>query len=206
MLREAPNQRGAAFLPPYRLLLQALAATPGKNPIGGCQSSREAVEIRAGVHPAIRQEVPLSEINWALELKKIEREFDGLPPEPSPNEQRQKRDVERRERQRQEAIGASFGVYFRLTLVVSLGISLVCWPYDVTCGAMVFGYLAAVVILVVGGIWTAVATFTHQMPWRHLVALLMVLWGLSLGAAELLPRIGYANPAPRRSTSWSCSE
>jgi len=158
------------------------------------------------LHAAIRQEVPLSEINWALELKKIEREFDGLPPEPSPSEQRLKRDVERRERERQEAIGASFGVYFRLTLVVSLGISLVCWPYEVTCGPMVFGYLSAVVVLVVGGIWTAVATFTHQMPWRHLVALLMVLWGLSLGAAEVLPRIGYANPAPTRSTSWSCSE
>lgn len=157
-------------------------------------------------HPAIRQEVPLSEINWALELKKIEREFDGLPPEPSPNEQRQKREAERRERERQEAVGASFGVYFRLTLVVSLGISLVCWPYEVTCGAMVYGYLAAVVVLVVGGLWTAVATFTHQMPWRHVVALLMVLWGLALGAAEVLPRIGYANPAPNRATTWSCSD
>ena len=155
--------------------------------------------------PAIRQEVPLSEINWALELKKIEREFDGLPPEPSPNDHRQKRDTERREREKQEAIAASFGVYFRLTLVVSLAISLVCWPYDVTCGAMVFGYLAAVVVLVVGGIWTAVATFAHQMPWRHLVALMMVLWGLALGAAEVLPRIGYAVPAPGRSTDWSCS-
>ena len=162
--------------------------------------------MRAAVQPAIRQEVPLSEINWALELRKIEREFDGLPPEPSPNEQRHQRQAERRERERQEAIGASFGVYFRLTLVVSLGISLVCWPYDVTCGAMVYGYLLAVVVLVVGGLWTAVATFTHQMPVRHLVALLMVLWGLVLGAAEVLPRIGYANPAPNRATSWSCPD
>ena len=162
--------------------------------------------IRAAAHPAIRQEDPLSEINWALELKKIEREFDGLPPEPSPNEHRHKREAERRERQRQEASAASFGVYFRLTLVVSLAISLVCWPYDVTCGAMVFGYLAAVVVLVVGGVWTALATFTHQMPRRHLVALTMVLWGLALGAAQVLPRIGYAAPTPGRATSWTCSE
>lgn len=165
-----------------------------------------AVENRAGVHPAIPQEVPLSEINWALELRKIEREFDGLPPEPSTNDLRQKRETERRERQLQEATSASFGVYFRLTLVISLGISLVCWPYDVTCGAMLVGYLAAVVVLVVGGAWTALATFTHMMPWRHLVALLMVLWGLALGAAEVLPRIGYAAPMPGRATSWSCSE
>ena len=156
--------------------------------------------------PAIRQEAPLSEINWALELKKIEREFDGLPPEPSPSEQRQKRETVRRERQRQDAAGASFGVYFQLTLVLSLGVSLVCWPYDVSCGAMLYGYLAAVLVLVVGGVWTAMATFTHQMPWRHLVALLIVLWGLALGAAEILPRVGYANPAPNRGTSWSCSD
>ena len=168
--------------------------------------SRRIRAAAAAAHPAIRQEDPLSEINWALELRKIEREFDGLPPEPSPNEQRQKREVERRERQRQEAGTASFGVYFRLTLVVSLAISLVCWPYDVTCGAMVFGYLAAVVVLVVGGIWTAVATFTHQMPRRHLVALVMVLWGLALGAAQVLPRIGYSNPVAGRTTSWSCSD
>jgi hypothetical protein len=157
-------------------------------------------------HPAIRQEVPLSEINWALELRKIEREFDGLPPEPSPGELRQKRQAVRHERQRQEAVSASFGVYFRLTLVVSLAISLVCWPYSVTCGAMLFGYLAAVVVLVVGGLWTAVATFTYMMPWRHLIALLMVLWGLGLGAAEVLPRVGYASPIPGRATSWSCSD
>ena len=38
------------------------------------------------------------------------------------------------------------------------------------------------------------------------VALTMVLWGLALGAAQLLPRIGYANPVAGRATSWSCSD
>jgi hypothetical protein len=152
------------------------------------------------------QEAPLSEINWAVELRKIEREYDGLPPEPTPSNVRQKRDAERRERERQDAIAASFGVYFRLTLVMCLAISLVCWPYDVTCGAMLSGYLLAVIILVVGGIWTALATFTHRMPWRHLTALLMIFWGLCLGAAQVLPRIGYANPIPGRATQWTCAE
>jgi hypothetical protein len=152
------------------------------------------------------QEAPVSEINWAVELRKIEREFDGLPPEPTPAELRQRRDVERQERERQEAIAASFGVYFRLTLVVCLAVSLACWPYDVSCGPMLFGYLSAVAILVVGGAWTATATFTHRMAWRHLIALTVIAWGTALGAAEILPRIGYANPAPGRGTSWSCQE
>jgi hypothetical protein len=153
-----------------------------------------------------RQEDPLSEINWAVELRKIEREFDGLPPEPTAGAVRQKRDGERRERDRQEASAASFGVYFRLTLVICLAVSLVCWPYDVTCGPMLSGYLAAVFVLVVGGIWTAIATFTYQMRWRHLTALAMIMWGLLLGAAEILPRIGYANPSPGRATTWRCVE
>ena len=148
----------------------------------------------------------MSEINWAVELKKIEREFDGLPPEPTPAELRQRRDVERHERQHQDAVAASFGVYFRLTLVVCLAVSLACWPYDVSCGPMLFGYLSAVVVLVIGGAWTATATFTHQMAWRHLIALTLIFWGTVLGAAEILPRIGYANPAPGRGITWSCQD
>src|SRR6476646_203765 len=66
---------------------------------------------------AARQEDPLSEINWAVELRKIEREYEGRPPQPTPGELRQQRDAERRERERPDAVAASFGVYFRLTLV-----------------------------------------------------------------------------------------
>jgi hypothetical protein len=170
-----------------------------------CRAGPATVEFGEAISQARWQEAPLSEINWAVELRKIEREYDGLPPEPTADEQRHKREVQRRDRERQEAAGASFGVYFRLTLVSCLAVSLVCWPYDVTCGAMLTGYLAAVIVLVVGGVWTAIATFTYQMPVRHLVALMMILWGMALGAGELLPRIGYANPAPGRATTWSCA-
>ena len=172
----------------------------------GCRRASRAVEREEQSFPAPGQEDPLSEINWAVELRKIEREFDGLPPEPTPTELRQKRQAEQRDRNQQDATSASFGVYFRLTLVICLGISLVCWPYEVTCGGMLFGYLAAVIVFVVGGIWTALATFTYQMPYRHLTALVMILWGLTLGAAEILPRIGYASPTPGRVTAWSCAE
>lgn len=148
----------------------------------------------------------MSEINWALELRKIEREYDGLPPEPSPTELRQKREAEKREREREAATAASFAVYFRLTLVICLGVSLVCWPYEVSCGGMLMGYMAAVVVLLVGAVWSALATFTHQMPRRHLTALFMILWALVLGAAQILPRIGYANQVPGRATSWTCAD
>ena len=161
--------------------------------------SRRSVRLRPQ-----GQEAQLSEINWAVELRKIEREFDGLPPEPTPSAVRQKRDLERQERERQDAVAASFGVWFRLTLLLGLAVSIAAWPYDITCGAMLSGYMAAIALLVVAGIWTAAATFTYQMPRRHLTALLVICWGIALGAAQVLPRIGYANPIPGRPTTWSC--
>jgi hypothetical protein len=166
--------------------------------------SRNRRHRRGSQISAARQEGPLSEINWAIELRKIEREYDGLPPEPTPGEVRQQRDAERRERERQDAIAASFGVYFRLTLVLCLAVSLAAWPYEVTCGGMLLGYLSAIVLLVIAGIWTATATFTHRMPRRHLTALFVICWGIALGATQILPRIGYAIPAPGRATTWRC--
>ena len=153
----------------------------------------------------VGQEDPLSEINWAVELRKIEREFDGLPPEPTPEELHKRRDSVKQDREQQETASASFGVFFRLSLVACLGISLACWPYDVSCGFTLSAYLGAIVMLIVGGIWTAIATFEHQMPIRHLIGLGLVLWGLTLGAAQLLPRVGYATEAPGRSTTWRCN-
>src|ERR671930_623042 len=164
-------------------------------------STRRIGEVSQPQCPA-GQEDCLSEINWAVELRKIERDFDGLPPDPTPAELRQRGNSEKREREHQDAVSSSFGVYFRLTLVMCLAVSIACWPYEVSCGFMIFAYLAAVIMLIVGGIWTAVATFEQQMPWRHLLALGVIFWGLTIGAAQVLPRVGYANAAPGRWTTW----
>ena len=153
---------------------------------------------------AERQEGPLSEINWAVELRKIEREFDGLPPEPSTVQQRQRRESERREREEQEARSASFGAYFRLTLVLCLAVSIAAWPYPTGCGVSLWGYLSATTVLVAGGVWTAAATWQCRGAWRHIMALLITFWGLTLGAAQVLPRVGYAVPTPGRPASWAC--
>jgi hypothetical protein len=146
----------------------------------------------------------LTHIDWSVELRKIEREFDGLPPEPSPSELRQRRDAERRERQAREARAGAFGVYIRLTLVLSLCLGMFSWPYDVDCGGSVFGYMAAVLTVLVGGFWTALTTWRHRMPRSHVASLLVMLCGLTLAAAQVLPRVGYANPTPGRPTAWRC--
>jgi hypothetical protein len=149
-------------------------------------------------------EATLSNINWAVELRKIEREFDGLPPEPTPEELRRQRDAQRREREEEDARTGASGVYFRMILVVSLGVAIAFWPYEVACGASLFGYLTALITLILGGVWAALGTWRYHMARSHALTLFIILWALGLVAVQILPRVGYARPDPARSTAWSC--
>ena len=76
----------------------------------------------------------MTEIDWNVELRKIEREYDGLPPEPSAAKLRAERAAEQRRRERAAATLAFFGAWARLLLVGALGASLLWWPYGRTCG------------------------------------------------------------------------
>jgi hypothetical protein len=49
-----------------------------------------------------------------------------------------------------------------------------------------------VVILIVAGIWSAQLTWITRRGVAHVLALSIVLWGLTLATAETLPRVGYA--------------
>jgi hypothetical protein len=144
-------------------------------------------------------------IDWTTELKKISREFDGLPPEPSANQLRAIREAERRERERQEAAQARLGVALRLALVLGLAGAIVFWPYPAPCGLRLAGYLAAIGMVGVGGLWVAAYTWRHRMAKTHALALLIVLWGLALAASEVLPRVGYARTDAQHPAQWRCS-
>jgi hypothetical protein len=99
---------------------------------------------------------------------------------------------------------SSWGVYARLGLSVLLGVGMVIWPYEVRCGVGLFGYLAAVVVVVTSGVWSSVWTWRHRASRAHALSLLIVLWGLVLGSLEILPRIGYAKPDVRHPATWTC--
>ena len=99
---------------------------------------------------------------------------------------------------------SSFGVYARLTLAVAIGVGIIFWPYANRCGMGLAGYLGAVGAVVVSGAWSAVWTFRHRAGRAHVLALLLVLWGLILAAIDVLPRIGYAKPTVEHPAAWSC--
>jgi hypothetical protein len=147
----------------------------------------------------------VGEIDWNVELKKIERELDGLPPEPSPAELRARRTAERREQQRKEARHILLGVSARLLLALTLAAAMVFWPYPARCGAKLVAYLSAVAMVAVGGLWVTICTWRHRMAKTHAVALLIVLWGLALAAAQVLPRVGYAKSDASHPAQWRCS-
>lgn len=98
--------------------------------------------------------------------------------------------------------GQWVGVWGRVLLGLSLGVMMASWPYARSCGLPLFGYLGALFIVILTGLWAASSSWKYRVGLAHIVALCVVLYGITLGAAELLPRTGYAVDH----ASWQCVE
>jgi len=94
------------------------------------------------------------------------------------------------------------GLWGRVALGLVLGVMMTAWPYFRDCGLPLFGYLAAVGTVVVAGGWIAVSAWKLRNGVAHILALIILFWGLVLTADELLPRTGYAAAA----ATWGCGE
>lgn len=147
----------------------------------------------------------MSEIDWDVELRKIEREFDGLPPTPSAGELRARKAAERREKQRKEERIAALGAWGRLVLVAALAAALYWWPYLRACGPGLFAFLGAESMVVAGGLWVVAFTWRHRMARTHALGMLVVIAGLALILAQVLPRVGYARTDPAHPPQWWCT-
>jgi cation transport ATPase len=144
--------------------------------------------------------------DWSAQLKKIEREFEGLPPEPSPAYKKLQSEEQRRAQQRAQQRTAMIGGTARLVLVAALGVALAFWPYENSCGSGLLGYLAVEVVIVVGGLWVAITTWRARLPKMHILSLLISLAGLILLAIDVLPRVGYAAVDPKNPPHFTCAE
>jgi hypothetical protein len=148
----------------------------------------------------------VSDDSWSTQLKKIEREFDGLPPEPSAAFKKLQSEEERRAQERAQQRVAMIGAGARLILVFALFGALVIWPYENACGWGLFGYIGAEAVIVAGGLWVAFTTWRARLPKMHMLSLFIVLVGLILIAAEVLPRTGYASVDPKNPPHLWCPE
>ena len=96
--------------------------------------------------------------------------------------------------------GDRVALWARVLLGIVLGGAITQWPYPHGCGLLLLEYLGAVAMVMVTGAWVAVASWRVRREVAHILALLIVLWGIVLAAEQVLPRIGYA--AER--ASWRC--
>ncbi|MFN2636449.1 MAG: hypothetical protein ABR585_05455 [Gemmatimonadaceae bacterium] len=147
----------------------------------------------------------MAENDWKNQLKKIEREFDGLPPEPSPAFKKMQSESDRRAQEKTQQRSALIGASARLLLVLGLGVALSMWPYENSCGSGLFGYLGVEVVMLIGGLWVAVSTWKSRLARTHTLSLLVVLAALILIAAEVLPRAGYAQVDAKHPPTWFCA-
>jgi putative flippase GtrA len=99
---------------------------------------------------------------------------------------------------------AKFGLYGRVGLSVALAVGMMFWPYDAKCGAGVALYLGAVIAVLVSSVWSAVWSWRHRAARLHTLSLLLLTWGLVLGAVDILPRVGYAKPTLLHPAAWAC--
>ena len=143
--------------------------------------------------------------DWDFELKKIDKQLESVSDEallsskaaPTPAAKAHVAAVQQQT--------STFGVFARLVLAVALSVGMLFWPYVARCGIGLAGYLFAVLVVITAGGWTAIWTWRHRSAKAHILSLLLVLWGIILGAMEILPRSGYATPTPDRPATWVCS-
>ncbi len=146
----------------------------------------------------------MADKNWDQELAKIDKQLESVSdaalfPAPKKGSVAEQAVVgEKRAKTR------TWGAFLRLALSAAVGVGILFWPYPSRCGFGLAMYLAAVAGVITGGVWSAIWTWKHQTPRAHALSLVLVAWGLGLGAAEVLPRVGYAIPTAAHPAQWAC--
>jgi hypothetical protein len=91
--------------------------------------------------------------------------------------------------------------WFWTCLALALGVALLVWPYDKTCGIRLVFFLGAAGMAALVGLLSSLSAWANRRGLAHLVSLLVIVWAGVMAAREVLPRIGYA----RQEATWGCS-
>lgn len=94
------------------------------------------------------------------------------------------------------------GTWTRVILGLLIGFGITQWPYTYGCGLKLFFYLIAVAAVIAAGVWSSISSWRRHLGLAHVLSQLLIVWGLVLGARELLPRVGYAKHA----AVWFCPD
>ena len=142
--------------------------------------------------------------DWDKELAKIDRQLENTSdqamfPAPQGGTPAQQTVVtETRSRT------ATLGAFARLLLAVALGVGVAFWPYPARCGLWLAAYLAVVAAVIGAGVWSSIWTWRHRTARAHILSLLIILWGIVLGAQVVLPRVPWPTGATCPVHTWVC--
>ena len=151
-------------------------------------------------------------MDWNTELRKIVRQYDGLPPEPARAARPRRASKTEIRLQRIQEIAAKYdfyerlsaiGVWARLLLVAVLTGSLFWWPYGRDCGFGLVAFLASNATAIVGGVSLLARTWRDRTPWQFSGALLVIILAWTVIGMHALPRVGYSS-AGATVAGWSC--
>ncbi len=92
----------------------------------------------------------------------------------------------------------------QLTVAIAAGAGLWFWPWATRCGLNAISFTAATGAVTALGLWSAVGSWRHRQGIAHVLSFIVIVWGLVLGAREVLPRMGYAIPTLERPAGWGC--
>ena len=146
--------------------------------------------------------------DWDKELKKIDQQLESISDSalvPAAGKPAGPAQAPRPEPVADRAATRTWGAFLRLALATVLGVGILFWPYPKQCGVDLAAYLVAAGVVTLGGLWSSVWTWRHRTARAHVLSLLLVVWGLVLGAVEILPHAGYSKADPARPVGWSCA-
>jgi len=138
--------------------------------------------------------------NWDKELAAIDKQLESVSDAQVFPEKKGAPPAQKAAATEARVATRTWPAILRLALAVMLGVGILFWPYANRCGIGLAGYLFAVAAIIAGGVWSAVWTWRHRTGRAHVLSILLITWGLILGGAEVLPRIGYAKAV----LPWSC--
>jgi hypothetical protein len=98
-------------------------------------------------------------------------------------------------------------LYLRLGIALALAAGILFWPhaeYSIACGVNLFLYLGASALITGAGMWSAIWSWRHRAGGAHVLSLAIMMWGLVVGASEVLPRVGYAKTPGDVPPTWLC--
>lgn len=96
--------------------------------------------------------------------------------------------------------GDWLGTWAKVALGVLIGVGVTpgVWPYARSCGMPFIFYLVGLGTVVAAGLWASVSSWRRRLAVAHVIAQVLIVWGVLLLTREIVPRLG-------PNASWQCT-